>query len=271
MEGREEDPEFALSASFIGPQSHHAYRGCQHDIVGHRGAELIFQVLDWTAAIVNGDKVTLALIWVVHLVLKESHVDLWVQRWIERRKSAVSGPGEWRSFVFKSKYLRLIPDVIQSPKGHFSFIRKKLHKTTTEQEHEINNSHTQTLAFGGALMYHLQSTASVCSARLSADIWTDSTKPSGPLSSKSQAANANLQLTECLIDNTNQITDGDWRWSYKVSWVLCSPGRDGSSPRSLNSGSKSRIMVIFNEELILVFPSQRSLFYIWLQENFKQE
>lgn len=46
MEGREEDPKFALSASFIGPQSHHAHRGRQHDIVGHRGAELIFQVLD---------------------------------------------------------------------------------------------------------------------------------------------------------------------------------------------------------------------------------
>lgn len=72
--------------------------------------------------------------------------------------------------------------------------------------------HTQTLAFGGALMYHLQSTASVCSARLSADIWTDSTKPSGPLSSKSQAANANLQSTECLTDITNKsqmVTDDE--------------------------------------------------------------
>lgn len=46
MEGREEDPEFALSASFISPQSHYAHRGRQHDIIGHRGAKLIFQVLD---------------------------------------------------------------------------------------------------------------------------------------------------------------------------------------------------------------------------------
>lgn len=144
MEGREEDPEFALSASFIGPQPHNAHRGRQHDIVGHRGAELIFQVLDWTAAIINGDKVTLALIWVVHLVLKESHVDLWVHCGIEKRKSAVSGPGEWSPLVFKSKYLRLNPDIIQSPKGHFSFTCKKLYKTTTEQDREINNrlSHT---------------------------------------------------------------------------------------------------------------------------------
>lgn len=84
---------------------------------------------------------------------------------------------------------------------------------TKQQQNKTMRSttvcHTQTLAFGGALMYHLQSTASVCSARLSADIWRDSTKPSGPLSSKSQAANGSLQLTECLIDNTKQMADGD--------------------------------------------------------------
>lgn len=62
MEGCEEDPEFALPASLIGPQSHHTHRGRQHDIIGHRGAELILQVLDRTAAVVDGDKVTLALI-----------------------------------------------------------------------------------------------------------------------------------------------------------------------------------------------------------------
>lgn len=62
MEGCEEDPEFALSASLISPQSHHPHRGRQHDIVGHRGAELILQVLDRTAAVVDGNKVTLALI-----------------------------------------------------------------------------------------------------------------------------------------------------------------------------------------------------------------
>lgn len=62
MEGCEEDPEFALPASLISPQSHHAHRGHQHDVVGHRGAEFILQVLDRTAAIVNGNKVTLALV-----------------------------------------------------------------------------------------------------------------------------------------------------------------------------------------------------------------
>lgn len=62
MEGCEEDPESALPASLVCPQPHHAHRGRQHDIVGHRGAELILQVLDRTAAVVDGDKVTLALI-----------------------------------------------------------------------------------------------------------------------------------------------------------------------------------------------------------------
>lgn len=84
MEGCEKDLEFALSASFIGPQSHHTHRRCQHDIVGHRGAELILQVLNWAAAIVDGNKVPLALIWVVHLILQETHVDL---RGVKKRVS----------------------------------------------------------------------------------------------------------------------------------------------------------------------------------------
>lgn len=60
----------------------------------------------------------------------------------------------------------------------------------------------QTFALGGALMYQRQSTASVCSAWPSVDIWMDSTKPSGPLSSKSQAVDGNSQFDKCLIDTT---------------------------------------------------------------------
>lgn len=41
MEGCEEDPKFAFPASLVRPQSHHTHRGHQHDIVGHRGAELV--------------------------------------------------------------------------------------------------------------------------------------------------------------------------------------------------------------------------------------
>ncbi len=76
MKGREEDPEFAFPASLVRPQSHHAHRGQQHDVVGHCGAELIFQVLHRTAAIVDGNKVTFALVGVVHLILQKTHVDL---------------------------------------------------------------------------------------------------------------------------------------------------------------------------------------------------
>lgn len=86
MEGREEDPEFALPAPLVRPQSHHAHRGHQHDVVGHRGAELILQVLDRAAAVVDGDKVALALVGVVHLILQKTHVDLWGAR-LSRIKS----------------------------------------------------------------------------------------------------------------------------------------------------------------------------------------
>lgn len=79
MESCKENPEFALPASLICPQPHHAHRGGQHDVVGHRGAELILQVLDRTAAVVDGNKVPLALIRVVHLILQKTHVDLWVE------------------------------------------------------------------------------------------------------------------------------------------------------------------------------------------------
>lgn len=79
MESCKENPEFALPASLICPQSHHAHRGGQHDIVCHCGAELILQVLNRTAAVIDGNKVPLALIRVVHLILQKTHVDLWVE------------------------------------------------------------------------------------------------------------------------------------------------------------------------------------------------
>lgn len=75
-EGGEEDLEFAFPASLIRPKPYHTQRGCQHHVVGHRRAEFILQVLHRTAAIINGNKVTLALVGVVHLILQKAHVDL---------------------------------------------------------------------------------------------------------------------------------------------------------------------------------------------------
>lgn len=62
MEGGEEDPEFALPAPLVCPQPDHAHRGPQHDVIGHCGAELVFQVLHRAAAIIDGNKVALAFI-----------------------------------------------------------------------------------------------------------------------------------------------------------------------------------------------------------------
>ena len=92
MESCKENPEFALSASLIRPQPHHAHRGGQHDVIGHCGAELILQVLDRTAAVVDGNKVPLALIRVVHLIFQKTHVDLWV-RGLSGINQRCSGPG----------------------------------------------------------------------------------------------------------------------------------------------------------------------------------
>lgn len=76
MKSGEEDPEFALPAALVCPEPHYTHRGHQHHIIGHRGAELVLEVLDRTASIIDRNKVSLALIRVVHLVLKKAHVDL---------------------------------------------------------------------------------------------------------------------------------------------------------------------------------------------------
>lgn len=77
MESCEEDFEPALSAPLVRPQPDHTQGGRQHDVIGHRGAELVLQVLHRTAAIIDGNEVTFALVGVVHLVLQKTHVDLW--------------------------------------------------------------------------------------------------------------------------------------------------------------------------------------------------
>lgn len=92
MEGCKEDLESALPASLVCPQPHHTHRGRQHDIIGHCGAELVLQVLNRTAAIIDGNKVTLALIRVVHLILQKTHVDLWEDERMSRIKLKCS---EW--------------------------------------------------------------------------------------------------------------------------------------------------------------------------------
>lgn len=43
--GGEEDAEAALPAGLVRPHADDAQRGDQHDVVGHRGAELALQVL----------------------------------------------------------------------------------------------------------------------------------------------------------------------------------------------------------------------------------
>ena len=43
--GCEKDAKAALAARLVRPHADDAQRGNQHDVVGHRGAEFIFQVL----------------------------------------------------------------------------------------------------------------------------------------------------------------------------------------------------------------------------------
>lgn len=45
MVGREKDPEAAFAAELVRPHADDAQSGNQHDVVGHRGAELALQVL----------------------------------------------------------------------------------------------------------------------------------------------------------------------------------------------------------------------------------
>lgn len=42
--GREKDAEAAFAAGLVRPHADDAQRGNQHDVVGHRGAELALQV-----------------------------------------------------------------------------------------------------------------------------------------------------------------------------------------------------------------------------------
>lgn len=75
-EGGEEDAEAAFAAALIGPHADDAYWREQHDVIGHRAAELILQVRHWAAAIIHRHKVALALIRVLHLILQKAQVDL---------------------------------------------------------------------------------------------------------------------------------------------------------------------------------------------------
>ena len=74
--GGEEDAEATPAAALVGPHPDHAQRGHQHHVVGHRGAELVLQVLHGAAAVVHRHKVPFALVGVGHLVVQETQVDL---------------------------------------------------------------------------------------------------------------------------------------------------------------------------------------------------
>lgn len=52
--GGEEDAEAALAARLVRPHPDDAQRGDQHDVVGHRGAELALQVLHRAASGTGG-------------------------------------------------------------------------------------------------------------------------------------------------------------------------------------------------------------------------
>lgn len=74
--GREEHSEAAQSALFISPHPDDSHAVIEHHVVGHSAAELGFEVFDGAAAIVHSNKVLLALIRMLHLVLHEAQVDL---------------------------------------------------------------------------------------------------------------------------------------------------------------------------------------------------
>lgn len=72
----EEHPESAQPAAFVRPHPHHPGARLQHDIVGHRAAKFGLQVFDGTASVVHGHKVSLALVWVLHLVVQKPQINL---------------------------------------------------------------------------------------------------------------------------------------------------------------------------------------------------
>lgn len=76
LKGREEHLEATVAAALVSPQADHAQTRAQHDVIGHRAAELGLQVLYRAAAVVHGHEVPFALVGVLHLVVQESQVDL---------------------------------------------------------------------------------------------------------------------------------------------------------------------------------------------------
>lgn len=74
--GGEEHAEAAEAALLVRPHPHDPHAVVQHQVVGHRAAELGLQVLNGAAAVVHGDEVLLALVGVLHLVVDEAQVDL---------------------------------------------------------------------------------------------------------------------------------------------------------------------------------------------------
>lgn len=74
--GGEEHAEAAEAALLVRPHPHDPHAVVQHQVVGHRAAELGLQVLDGAAAVIHGDEVLLALVGVLHLVVDEAQVDL---------------------------------------------------------------------------------------------------------------------------------------------------------------------------------------------------
>ena len=78
------------------------------------------------------------------------------------------------------------------PSETWTHLMVKKEQSTTDNCKQKAVWQIQTRALGGALMYHLQSTASVCCTWASLAICTDSMKPSGPLSSKSQTVEDNV-------------------------------------------------------------------------------
>ena len=71
LEGREEHLEAAVAAALVGPHADDPEPRAEHHVVGHRAAELGFQVLHRTASVIHRHEVPLAFVGILHLIVQE--------------------------------------------------------------------------------------------------------------------------------------------------------------------------------------------------------
>lgn len=71
MEGCEEHLKPAVPTALVRPHADDPQTCAEHDVVGHRAAELGLQVVHGAAAVVHRHEVPLALVRVLHLIVQE--------------------------------------------------------------------------------------------------------------------------------------------------------------------------------------------------------